>query len=237
MRPIDIVMVTWKRENITYKMLEALKRNTQTPYRLIMIDNGSLPWEAAEYMKEADIYVKLDKNVGLEHAKWIGMSFVESEYFISTDNDILPYAYSPIDWLGGLKLLMDNNPEYGAIALRPQVLVGTGNIFQGHEEDDILEFSHVPGYLRIMRTDLTLKAGAWNDKRPLRGHEEYWISEKFKEMGYKVGWSPKIRCWHLFGEKDWGYYGMKVEEHGHTPVSGLPHDDKEEILKQVGVQI
>lgn len=230
-----IVLTTWKRESITFKMLDALKKNTETPYKLIIIDNGSAPWYQADYLKYADVYVKLDENKGLEYAKNLGMQFVDSEYFISTDNDILPYAYSP-DWLYRLYELMEKNPEYGAIACRPQILVGTGNIFDKHEDQEILEFSHVPGYLRIMRTDLVNKLGAWNDKRPLRGHEEYWISEKIRDMGMKVGWATNVRCWHLFGDNNWGYGGVTPEQHGHTPVSGLPKDDYLEIERKVGIK-
>lgn len=231
---IDIVAVVWKRETITGHFLEALKKNTTTPYRLIIIDNGSQPWVQKDYLKEADVYVKLDKNYGLEYAKNLGMQFVESKLFISTDNDILPYKSEP-DWLSKLIKLMEEHSEYGAISCRPQILVGTGNIFEGKTEE-IIEFSHVPGYLRIMRTDLVNKLGAWKDKRPLRGHEEYWISEKMHDVGFKTGWATNVRVHHLFGI-NWGYGDMAPEMHGHTPVSGLPHDDKEEIFKNTGVQI
>jgi len=234
MKPICIVLTTWERESITCRMIEALKQNTQTPYKLIIIDNGSEPWYQKDYLKESDIYVKLDKNYGLEYAKHIGMQFVDSELFVSTDNDIFPYKYEQ-DWLSQLVDLMAKYPEYGAISLRPQVLVGTGNIFHEHEDEEVLEFTHVPGYLRIMKTDVVNKLGAWGDKRPLRGHEEYWISEKMRDVGLKVGWAVNVRCHHYFGGDNWGYGAMPVEEHGHTPVQ-LPGDDLEELEKRVGIR-
>lgn len=236
---IDIVVTTWNRPEFTYRHLQSIKQNTSYPHRVIVIDNGSekeMQSRLWDFKREGwiDILVLLDKNYGLEHAKNIGMQFVESKYFISTDNDILAYRYDPC-WLTKLVELMDNNPEYAQIACRPQILVGTGNIFEGRTED-IVEFSHVPGYLRIMNTELTRKIGAWNDKRPLRGHEELWASERFRELGYKNGWANNVKCWHLFGEEsDWGYKGMKPEEHGHNPVSGLPHDDWDEITKCTGI--
>lgn len=232
---INIVLTTWLRESITMTMLEALEKNTQTPYKLIIIDGGSEKFYQEYFMKKADVYVKLDKNHGLEYAKNIGMQFVDSDLFISTDNDILPYKYDP-DWLSQLVDLMNRYPEYGAIALRPQILVGTGNIF-ADKTDEVIEFSHVPGYLRIMRTDIVKKLGAWNDKRPLRGHEEYWISERMRDMGIKVGWANNIKCWHYFGRENWGYGDLPVSEHGHTPVSSLPKDDPKIIKDMVGIDI
>jgi len=239
--PIDIVLTVWKREWATKLCLEAIERNTITPYRLIIIDNGSSPDARYYYMDIADTYVKLDDNKGLEYAKWLGMQFVESEYFISTDNDILPYEYEGDDWLMRLVNLMNKYQDYGAIGLRPQVLVGTGNIFYGKENEEIIPFGHVPGYGRIMRTDLVKQVGAWKDKRPLRGHEEYWIGEKFAEKGYKMGFANKIECWHLFGDEttdEWGYpKSMKAQEHGHNPVAGIPGNDKEIIKERVGIVI
>lgn len=237
MKPIsiDIVMTTWKREQFTLWAIEALKQNTSYPYRLILVDNGS-NYKAMEiYIEQADIYVKLDENKGLEYAKHIGMQFVESSYFISTDNDILvPKPNKSGCWLERLINLIEKNPEYGAIALRPQVLVGTDQekVFKD-ESKEVTEFSHVPGYMRIMDTNLVCGLGAWKDKRPLRGHEEFWISKRMKEKEYKVGWATYIKCWHLFGEDgNWGYgTELRPKEHGHNPIWPMPVDDLEQVKK------
>jgi len=223
MDEIDIAMVTWDRPEMTKQSINSIETNTRTPYRLIVIDNNSKQ-ELREWLfKKADIFVGLDDNYGLEHAKHIGMSFVESSLFVSTDNDIL--AHKPRDggdWLSELIKLMNKYPDYGAITCRPQVLVGTGNIFT---DGDITEFDHVPGYLRIMRTQAVKDTGAWDvDRTPLRGHEEYWISKKLNDNGWRTGWANKVRCFHLFGENDdWGYTGMRPEQHGHNETS-LPKD-------------
>lgn len=240
MEKVDIVLTTWQRCWMTRACLEALRLNTTTPYRLIIIDNGSDPQDQMRYLAEGDIYVRLDRNYGLEHAKHLGMSFVESELFVSMDNDILVYKYENPDWLGRLVKLMEKYPDYGAIAPRPQVLVATGmRMFE--TEDEVVPFSHVPGYARIMRTAWVNEVGAWQDKRPLRGHEELWIGEKFKEKGWKLGWANFVRCWHLFGKEDtddWGYpKDMGIESHGHSPVWPMPKNDLREIEKKVGISL
>jgi len=232
-KPIDIVMTTWKREEFTILVLRALRKNTNYPYRLILIDNGSSEEAREVYASQSDIYIKLDRNIGLEAAKHLGMQFVESSYFISTDNDILvpKRIDNGMDWLERLIKLMEENPEYGAIALRPQILVGTNEkeVFSDASKD-VTEFSHVPGYMRIMDTNLVCGLGAWKDKRELRGHEELWISKRMRAKNWKVGWATNIRCWHLFGEDgNWGYGDMEVKDHGHNPIWPMPVDD----LKQV----
>lgn len=224
---------------MTEACLRAIKFNTNTPYRIILIDNGSITDFQHKYLENSDIYIKLDKNYGLEQAKNIGMKFVESELFVSTDNDILVYKYDP-DWLSQLVGLMEKYPDYGAIAPHPQILVGTG-MYLFETDKEVIEFPHVPGYMRIMRTDLVKRTGAWNEKRPLRGHEELWIGGKFRELGYKMGWANFVKCWHLFGKEDtdeWGYpKGMKSEEHGHNPVWPMPKNDLEIIKKEVGIDL
>jgi glycosyltransferase involved in cell wall biosynthesis len=225
---IDIVLTAWEREEFTQKALLSIKHNTFHPYRLILIDNGSKHqgWLTQAKMDGLiDILILMDKNYGLETAKNLAMNFVESDLFVSTDNDILASSC----WLKKLKLLMQRYPNYGAIACRPQVLVGTGDIFKDTQED-VLEFTHIPGYLRLMKTDLVRKTGAWKDKRPLRGHEEYWISQKLREMGHQVGWAVNVPCYHMFGQEgDWGYTGLEPEDHGHNPVGGLPRDNENEM--------
>lgn len=231
----DIVITAWKREWMTNSCLMAIRQNTRTPFRIILIDNGSdLDWQE-NFVELADVYVKLDKNYGLEYAKNLGMQFVESELFISMDNDILPYKYEP-DWLSQLISLMNKYPQYGAIALRPQVLVGTAmSTFDSQEE--VIEFPHVPGYGRIMRTDLVRETGAWNDKRPLRGHEEMWIGQKFRDMGYKMGWAKDVKCYHLWGKEGEDMWGYKDTESGHNPVWPIMKNDYDEIERGVGLAI
>ena len=236
---IDIVCTTWGREWMTKLCLAALRKNTATPFRLIMIDNGSEPFTQHDYLNSSDIYVKLDKNYGLEYAKNLGMKFVESEFFVSLDNDIMVYAYQP-DWLFQVLKLMYEHPEYGAIAPRPQTLVAD-SMYIFDTPNELVDFGHVPGYARVMRTKMVNECGAWWDKREGRGHEELWIGEKFREKGYKMAWANKIKCWHLFGKEDtdeWGYpKGVDPLTHGHKPVWPMPKNDLDEIERGTGIKI
>jgi glycosyltransferase involved in cell wall biosynthesis len=234
--PIDICITTWNRELMTGHCIQAIKQNTKTQYRIILIDNGS-NWVAQEsYPSMVDIYIKLDRNYGLEYAKHQAMNFVTSKYFVSMDNDILVYNYDP-DWLSQLVRLIEKNTEYAAIACKPQILVGTG-MYMFQTDKELIDFPHVPGYARIMNTQIVNEVGAWNEFREMRGHEELWIGEALKRRGYKMGWANRIECYHLFGDKDtdpWGY--KRGTESGHTPVWPMPSNDYDEIKRKVGITI
>lgn len=246
-KKIDIVMTTWERPELTELSIKAIAKNTLTPSRLTVIDNGS-----SKEMKKMLLGLKnlglihnlvlMEENIGLEPAKNIGMAFVRSDLFISTDNDCLPekpntYYYGRECWLGRLIQLMEKYPEYAAISARTQVMIGTGNIFDGHEADDVVQFPHPGGSLRIMRTDLVNEVGGWRKSVDGRGSEEKYICGKFNDMGLKTGFATEVKCYHMFGKQNWGYpEDWRPERHGHTLVwhpAIINGDDDEEIKKYI----
>jgi len=221
MERIDIVMVTWNRLDFTKQCLKFLKERTKTPYRLIVVDNnsddGSQKWLYEEKLKgNVHHLILLERNYGIHMAKNYGMALVRpSKYYIDTDNDLLCADLKP-DWIQQLVDLMDKNKDYGAIACRPQVLVGDGPD-KFDTEEAVVAFSHVGGHLRIHRTEETKKFGwaqTWDAKR---NNEDRHIASNLKEQGLKTGYARNVRCWHMFGE-NWGYKDVKPEDHGHNPV-------------------
>jgi hypothetical protein len=117
--------------------------------------------------------------------------------------------------------LAEDNPEYGAIACRPHILIGEKrDMFD--DAPPVRERGHVGAHLRIMKTDLVREVGGWSkEKRPSRNNEERWICGRIRKAGYKVGYSRDVRVIHLFGntelgEDDWGY--PEGSEHGHRAV-------------------
>jgi GT2 family glycosyltransferase len=220
-------MVCWKRENYTINAVEHLVKRTTVPFRLILVINEYDTLKSAEIM--ADIKYRLltqrpeipkewlvlanVENLGLEAALNQGLKYVESEIFISTDNDILCPRMEPC-WLTQLLELMNVHGDYAAIALRTHIFVADGNFFHGRTEP-VIERSHVGGSLRAMQTNAVRAVGGWQG-RPGRGAEEKDICGKLRSVGFKVGYSNRIRCYHMFG-KNWGYGDMPAEDHGHTP--------------------
>lgn len=257
--PVDIVMVTWNRPKLTARAIAGIGQNTKNKnYRLIVIDNGSEPDMVKSLKvlasKEAGLIDELvlnDTNRGLEPARNQGLALVKSPYFICADNDCLPpkptYFKSKIiggqdkttDWIEAMVELMEKNPEYAALSLRTDPMIGTGNIFEKADErgDDIVEFEWPGGSYRIMSLAATLDAGGWRDDMPGRGSEERWICGRLRELGWKTGFTAKLRTLHLYGDKDtdnWGYdKEMKPEDSGHSPGVWHPKfeskDDPDEI--------
>lgn len=216
---MDIVMVTYNRIDFTRKAISYIFGRTKTPYRLIVVDNNSVDGTQEmllELKKQGVIHhlILLEENYGIHMAKNYGLSLVRSTpYYIDTDNDLLCADLKP-DWIQQLVTLMDKHPEYGAIACRPQVLVGRGgNEFDNVEE--VKEFNHVGAHLRIMRTEAVKKSGGWEKNwEANRNHEDSFIAAALLSEGYKVGYAKNIRCWHQFGV-NWNYGNIPIQVHGH----------------------
>jgi glycosyltransferase involved in cell wall biosynthesis len=249
---------------MTELVIKTIHRNTKPEnFRLVVVDNGSEP-DVVEMLKMyhenglIDELELLPENIGLEAARnWALHNATRSPYFICVDNDCLPppmvlgrdveageliLTSDFTDWVERLMELMAKYEDMGAISCRNPVMIGTGNIFEFADEagDDILEFPHPGGSLRIMRTDITQAIGGWDRKAPGRGSEETYICGKLRDAGFRTAFAVKIPCLHLFGTRDsgnmtdrWGYdKGMTPADSGHRDIDhpALRNgDDFEEI--------
>ncbi len=230
---IDIVIVSYFRKDFTWQTLEAIKEYTDTPHRVIVVDNGSdqdtldILWEAKD-TGLIDVLLLLDKNHGLEPAKNYALHFVNSSVYVDTDNDILvPPPDKSGDWLSQLNKLLNKDDKLAAVALTPQVFIGATkeDIFKNAPE--VLERAFVGGSMRLMRTELVREVGGWRsnpkDMNEANRGEERHICSKLNAKGYKVGYARDIDCFHMFGtDEQWGYGDV---EHYHRDMWPIPTDD------------
>ncbi len=224
MNKIDIFITAYQRVQYTQKAIDYLYERTTYPFRLFLLDNGG-----NEKFKQCMLqgcykdfhYISFNENIGI-HAAWnVALALAESEYFITSDNDILvpdlrgkewvsaqspvpPYLYETNCWLTRLIDLMDERLDYGAISLHPHIFIGI-NGEDPHDPEDVKEAPMCGAVMRIMRTEAVRKVGGWEHKIEAgRNHEERTISSRLRDNGYKVGRTTRIRAWHEFGD-NWGY--------------------------------
>lgn len=246
---VDIHLVSWHRPEMTDLVIRSIAKNTKPDsYRLMVFDNGS-PEEQQTHLLDLqndgliDELFLNDKNIGLELARNRLLNMSESEFIVCLDNDCLPVPIEDgVDWVEKLVKLMRDNPTYAAISSRTQVMIGTGNIFDEHEDEDIVNFPHPGGSFRIMRTSVVKLVGGWEGK-PGRGSEERYICGKLHEAGWDTGFAVKVPTLHLFGVRGnntdrWGYdESWKPEETGHSDIwhPVLQNGDEyNDVLEYVG---
>lgn len=244
MKPIDIFICCYLRHAYTEKTISYLYERTKYPFRLFVIDQGGNDEVLDAAGDKIFERIKLMPNAGI-HAAWnIALALAESDYFITGDNDIYvpdlvgvdlnPFygksegeigidilrdiGQAPSDdWLGRLVILMNERPDYGAISLCPQALIGAAGI-DPKDPQDVVERNMTGAYMRIMRRDAVWKAGGWDKViRTGRNHEERTICGRLQEQGYKIGIATRLRCFHPFGP-NWGYpEEFTPEQQMHNP--------------------
>ncbi len=251
MKPVDLHIPSWYRWQMTRLVVKTIHRNTKREnFRIVVLDHGSNQ-ETRDALQGLydDGYIDeltiLTDNIGLGPARSkILFEMTHSPYFICVDNDCLPPPMDKgRDWIERLVDLMDKHEEYGAIAARTQVMIGTGNIFADTDDigADITEFPWPGGSLRIMRTKETRNVGGWRET-PGRGSEERDICGKLQVAGFKTGFANNIRTHHLFGIRGegsdgtdrWGYNKKwSPQKSGHNNVyhPALEQGDQFEDVK------
>lgn len=252
----DLHLVSWNRPEMTKLVIETIHRNTRPgTFRLVVLDNASGPetiemLEDLESKKLIDDLILIKTNLGLEAARNLMLkNCTETDYFVCIDNDCLaPPIEMGKDWLERLLDLMEQYNQYGAISMRTQVMIGTGNIFEEADEhgDDIVDFPHPGGSFRIMETVAARFVGGWDREAPGRGAEERYIGEKLNNDGFLTAFAVKVKCLHLFGNREltkerWGYAeGMEPEETGHSDIHHpalINGDSRDEVAEYAGEKL
>jgi len=195
---IDIILVSYERLNFLRRVVNSIKERTFYPHRLIVVDNCS-GREVLDYLKRMEKIGKIDKlvylpkNLGQAEAQNEGFKLVSSEYFVITQNDLLPPDLKPC-WLERLKRLMDKHQDYGAICMRIQ----RTRRLEWNEEDDIIEnFKSMPAVFRMHRTEEIRSLG----ERPF-GTRKHWESHTFAQISKmmlkkKFGMATHLYANHL----------------------------------------
>jgi glycosyltransferase involved in cell wall biosynthesis len=241
---------------MTELVIRTIKRNTKPEnYRLVVLDNNS-DKETVDMLADLHNNGYIDElhlmstNAGLESARqWmlLNNTYPDTRYFVCIDNDCLPPAIKDgQDWIERLVELMGKYEDFAAISARTQVMIGTGNIFEEADKtgQDVVEFPHPGGSLRIMSVTAVRQVGGWDRESPGRGAEERYICGKLRDGGYKTGFASQLRTLHLFGLKDtdrWGYNkNLKPEDTGHSDIHhpALEQgDDLEEVSLFAGKEL
>lgn len=85
-----ILMLTCNEWKYTQMTISSIKRKTQTPYKLIVIDNGSTDETVQELRKDLSIYhIENSCNLGFSTGFNIGLMMVETPYFVLSNNDVI----------------------------------------------------------------------------------------------------------------------------------------------------
>ena len=114
MERIIIVIVSHNRLDMLEQCLTAIRRNTQHPYELVLVDNGSNEetWvfiKAQEDKEDVRCIFRTAENEGFARGYNAGLALVDSEHFVVMNNDTVPYD----GWLSKLVGIFADCPNAG----------------------------------------------------------------------------------------------------------------------------
>lgn len=119
-QPIDIIVVTYNRLPYMKTFMQELKASTKYPFRLIVLDNGSTDG-TREWILQQHRAGTIWKYIFTEHNLQMAAAFteafhkVESELFITTQDDIIPPRDLPVDWLEVFVNKIQSDQQIGCI--------------------------------------------------------------------------------------------------------------------------
>lgn len=153
---VDIILVTYERPQLLRKTIKMINERTRYPYNLIVVDNCSQDEETNEILnvaqKRGDIQkrIRMEENLGLPSALNEGLKHVKSEFFITTQDDLIPPDLKPC-WLERLvHLYKKYEDDYAGICMRIQ---RTARLNMDEDEELIYSPKSLPAVFRISRRD------------------------------------------------------------------------------------
>lgn len=201
MEKVDIVLLTYNRLKLSKQSIEELYRRLRTPFRLIIVDNASRD-NTREYLKilekEKDNIklVLLDEPVNICMAYNKGFEFVESELFITMQDDVIIPELEP-DVIQQLIGLINKYPEQGGIGCRIQRIP---NIKWTDKELSPARKA-LSAYFRIQRKEDVIKMGGFGN----RWWDDLAFAANIRSIGKEVSWTTNLWCNHIGYCENRGY--------------------------------
>jgi hypothetical protein len=191
--PVDIILLSYNRLEYLIRTVEALDERTRDPFRVTLVDNASdsdvRNWIVANRHRFHRLILQPEN----EHIAGFqrGIDATESDPFVLAEPDLVVPALEP-SWLRRLRDLMDRHPDFGLIGVgldtanRPPVL-GPERIDEAALVDGEIVEGNLGIWFQMIRRDALGE----------RYEKDSAACAAIRAAGYRVGWAPGIRAFHL----------------------------------------
>ncbi|MEA2022940.1 MAG: glycosyltransferase [Actinomycetota bacterium] len=169
---LSIVVLAWDELDLTMRCVESIRRSTDTPYELIIVDNGSAHEAATWASDTADIAVLHDTNLGFAKGMNAGLAVATGRSIAFLNNDIV----LPQNWASRLVETL-RSPERRAGIVVPSVTTA-GNISTVRSDTSesihpTRPFRDLPsGVIYVMATETMRALGGWSEQYPIASAED-----------------------------------------------------------------
>lgn len=211
----DIVLLVYDQLVYTKGCIESILKNTDCPYRLLIIDNGSVKEETLRYLEDlrhsgdARISVfRIPQNIGYVRAVNYGLARTTQEYVCVISNDTIVYP----GWLSEMIAAARKDPLIGLVNplwMVPKRFFGSRDKYfrkvVHKQKGKYIETDWARGFCFLVTRQVIEKIG---------GLDEAFVPAYFDDWDYSVrAIKAGFRCVCALGAFVWHYkngtYGLK----------------------------
>jgi GT2 family glycosyltransferase len=215
-----VIVLNFNGEHLLPACLDSLAQQTNADIETVVVDNASTDGSAALVAQKYPWvrFLALDKNCGFSKANNIALRDAidrGSDYALLLNND----TYAASDFISEMLAVIQGDPRIGAVcpkiyfAHQPDMLWYAGGDFslwtgmprhRGWKEidrgqyDNDLEITQGTGCAMLVRCGALADVGLLDEQFWTYAEDLDW-SVRFLERGYRLGFAPKARLWHLDG--------------------------------------
>ena len=214
---VDIVLLSWNFPDMTLKCLRTLRKETQIPYRLIWVDNGS---EEENYGRvkryieahfDEPIMFRFDNNRYYAESTNKGIKLSDSKYVVTLSNDV----FVTRNWLGKLIRILDHEPKIGLLSPMTDNIGSNGPrasmtvpkfdlLREGEPYEKINELpsrfayceDHVSMFSAVLRKTMINEIGLLDERFTCYGND-FDYNDRIKQAGWKTAVALNCFVYHL----------------------------------------
>ena len=186
----DIIIPVWNQLECTRRCIESIRGNTDYPYRLILIDNGSSD-QTKSYLEEiarssADVtLIRNDENLGFIRATNQGLRASDAQYVCLMNND----AEASRRWLAEMISVAESDPAIGLVNPKSTLPAKEGRGYRGRSfingEKRFIETNQCMGYCMLIKREVLEKIGFLDEAYGVGGFDDTDFSRRAHSQGYK----------------------------------------------------
>lgn len=183
MKKCDIIIPVWNELESTEECIARLKKYTHSPYRLIVIDNGSED-KTFKYLKSLKndfrdyLLIRNEENLGFVKAVNQGIKNIQNPYVCLLNND----AYVTDNWFTELMEGAESGPKNIGIANPSSNVFGVTS--SDGERYELEELDYCKGFCMLIKSEVIEKIGFFDEIYGMGYFEEKDFSRKAKDLGY-----------------------------------------------------
>ena len=193
---LSVVVPAWDNLTFTQLFVDSVRRNTDVPYELIVVDNGS-EWEAANYARAAADQVVLNEtNLGFARGMNQGLALARGRYVAFCNND----AVLPPDWASPLLESARRHPNAAVVVPAVTAARNPVNVrsVPGTDVAVLPPFSAPPAAIvYVMPTDVVCRLGAWGEEYEIASGEDVDLCFKAWVNDLDVVYDERVLVQHV----------------------------------------